>query len=208
MWYRLENYLTEKWNNFSWFVQGSSEKCVQTWPQVGKVTKEVETFFKIARSRIWNEAVHQKWRMPLPVFISACSWSSATGQYTQIAQEGVSLQECKQACEFREDHHCCSEEPSGHRNQEAAWDGSLPVSTCAQSWSCATALHTQILPGESWSPRSAYKPMSPGKAATSLQIAGPKGILTEPSEHRNQGSAGGRIFLGSVCTPELTLYHS
>ena len=42
---------------------------------------------------------------------------------------------------------------------------------------------------------------------TSLQIPGPRGILPEPSGHRNQESAGDRIFLVSVCTQELTLYH-
>jgi hypothetical protein len=41
-------------------------------------------------------------------------------------------------------------EPSGHRNLGATWDRSLPVSICAQSWPCATELHTQIPPGESW----------------------------------------------------------
>ena len=77
----------------------------------------------------------------------------------------------------------------------------------AQSWSCATELHIQIPPGESWSPRCADKPVSTGKTTTSLQISGPRGTLPEPSGHRNQGSAGDRILLVSVCTPELNIYH-
>lgn len=38
-------------------------------------------------------------------------------------------------------------ETSGLRSGGAAWDKILPVSICTQSWSCATALHTEILPG-------------------------------------------------------------
>jgi hypothetical protein len=49
---------------------------------------------------------------------------------------------------------------------------------------------------------------STGKTTTSLQIPGPRGTLTESSGYRNQGSAWDRILLISVCTPELTLYHS
>jgi len=65
----------------------------------------------------------------------------------------------------------------------------------------------KIRPGESWSPRSAYKPASIDKTTTSLQIPGPRGTLTEPSGHRNQGLSGERILLVSVCTPEQMLYH-
>jgi hypothetical protein len=64
-----------------------------------------------------------------------------------------------------------------------------------QCGSCATALHTQIPLGESWSPRSA-------------QISGPRGTHPEPSGHRKKGTARDRILLGSVCNPELTLCHS
>jgi hypothetical protein len=48
-------------------------------------------------------------------------------------------------------------------------DRILLVSTCTWSWSCARVLHTQILPGESWSPRSADMPVSTGKTTTSAQ---------------------------------------
>jgi hypothetical protein len=51
-------------------------------------------------------------------------------------------------------------EPSGHRSQGVVWNGSLPVSIWAQSWSCTTEWHTKIRPRESWSPRSAYTPVS------------------------------------------------
>jgi hypothetical protein len=44
------------------------------------------------------------------------------------------------------------------------------------------------------------------KTTTSLQIPGPIGILTLPSGHGNQGSAGDRILLISVGIPELTMY--
>jgi hypothetical protein len=50
--------------------------------------------------------------------------------------------------------------------------------------------------------------VSTGKTTTSLQIPGTRGTLPESSGYRNQGSAGDRILLVSVCTPELTLYHS
>lgn len=46
-------------------------------------------------------------------------------------------------------------ETSGHRNQEMTWDMSLPISICALNWTCATALHSQTLPGQSCSSRSA-----------------------------------------------------
>jgi hypothetical protein len=39
-----------------------------------------------------------------------------------------------------------------------------------QSWPCATALHMQIPPGESWFPRSAYTSESTAKTTTSAQI--------------------------------------
>jgi hypothetical protein len=95
---------------------------------------------------------------------------------------------------------------SGHRNWGAAWDRSLTVSICTQSWSSATELHEQMPPGESWSVRSIYTPVSTGKTTASHQIPGKRGTLPEPSGHRNQGSAGDRILLVYVCTPELTLH--
>jgi hypothetical protein len=47
-----------------------------------------------------------------------------------------------------------------------------------------------------------------GKATISVQISDPRGSLTEASGHRNQGSAGNRILLVSVCNLELTLYYN
>ena len=61
-------------------------------------------------------------------------------------------------------------------------------------------------PGESWSCRSAYTPMSTDKTTNSLQIPGPRETLPEPSGHRSQGTSD-RILLLSVFTAELTLYH-
>jgi hypothetical protein len=46
-------------------------------------------------------------------------------------------------------------EPSGHRNWGAAWTGSFQFLSMSQSWSCATALHTQIPPWKNWSPKNA-----------------------------------------------------
>ena len=43
-------------------------------------------------------------------------------------------------------------EPSGHRNQGTE---SFRLLSVPRSWPCATALHTQIPPGENWFPRSA-----------------------------------------------------
>ena len=76
------------------------------------------------------------------------------------------------------------------QDQGAAWDRTLLISICSQSCSCATELHTEIPPGESWSPRSAYTPVSPGKTTTSLHIAGSTGTLIESSGHSNQLGTG------------------
>ena len=78
----------------------------------------------------------------------------------------------------------------------------------SQSWSCATAIHTQIWPWESWSPRNAYTSVSTGKITTSVQTHRLRGTLPEPSRHRSQGTARDKIVLVSVCTLELTLCHS
>jgi hypothetical protein len=67
---------------------------------------------------------------------------------------------------------------------------------------------TQILKEESWSPRSADKPVSAGKTTTYLENPGPRGTIPELLGHRKQRSARNRIILVSVCIPELTLYHS
>jgi hypothetical protein len=52
--------------------------------------------------------------------------------------------------------------------------------------------HTEILPGESYSPRNAITPVSIGKTTTSPQIPGPRGTLTKPSGHRNQRNSQGQ----------------
>jgi hypothetical protein len=70
----------------------------------------------------------------------------------------------------------------------------------AWSWSCAIVLHTYILLGESWSPRSADTPVSTGKTTTSAQIPGPRGTLPEPTGQGNQGTAKNRILLVSACS--------
>ena len=46
-------------------------------------------------------------------------------------------------------------ETSGHRNQGTTWDMSLLISIYALNLPWATALQIQILPGQSWSSRSA-----------------------------------------------------
>jgi hypothetical protein len=56
--------------------------------------------------------------------------------------------------------------------------------------------------------RSADKHVSTDKTTTSAQIPGPRGIHPEPLGHRNQGTAVDRILPVSICTLELTLYHS
>jgi hypothetical protein len=83
----------------------------------------------------------------------------------------------------------------------------LEVILChsAERRSCATGLHTQIPPGESWSPRRADTPQSTDKTTIYTQIHGPS---PEPSGHRNKGSARARILSVSMCTPKLTLCHS
>ena len=76
-----------------------------------------------------------------------------------------------------------------------AWDRILSVSVCSRSWYCATALHIQIMPGESWSPRSAQTSVSTGKTTPFAQILGPRGTHPEPSGHRNQGTGRDSFYL-------------
>ena len=105
-------------------------------------------------------------------------------------------------------------ETSGHRNQGKAWARTVPVSICTLSWSCASMLHTQILSGESWSPRSSNIPVSTSKTTTtSTQIHGPRGIHPGQKSRNTlgqdpQGTHWDRILPVSVCTPLLTLCHS
>jgi hypothetical protein len=46
------------------------------------------------------------------------------------------------------------------------------------------------------------------KTTTSAQISGPRGTSTEWSGHGNQGTVGDRILQVSICTSELTMWHS
>ena len=73
---------------------------------------------------------------------------------------------------------------------------------------CATALHTQILPGETWSPRNTDTPVNTGKTNSFAQIPGPRRTHPEPTGHRNHGTVEDRILLVSVCTHKLKLCHS
>ena len=93
-------------------------------------------------------------------------------------------------------------EHSVRKNWAAAWDMILLFSACTQNWSYATVPHIQILCGESWSPRNSITPVS----STSAQIPGPWESHTEISEPWNQGTAGDRILLDSVCTLEVVDY--
>jgi hypothetical protein len=85
--------------------------------------------------------------------------------------------------------------------------GAFLVSICTwdQSQSSSTGLHIQIAPGDSWSPRSADKPVSTGKTTTSLQISVPWGTLPEPSGHRNKGSAGTQLSIPKFLTERTSL---
>jgi hypothetical protein len=82
------------------------------------------------------------------------------------------------------------------------------ISVCSQSWSCATALHTQIPYRKSLSPRTANKPVSSCKTTLSVQIPGLKGTWLKPSRPRIQGKVRNRILPVSICSSELTLCHS
>ena len=73
----------------------------------------------------------------------------------------------------------------------------------SQSWSCATALHTQIPPGESWCPRSAGTPVSTGKTTTSVQRDPHKAIRTQELR-----SSLGQNPTGFHLPTELILCHS
>jgi hypothetical protein len=51
-------------------------------------------------------------------------------------------------------------------------------------------------------------PVSTAKAMTYDQIPGPRGSCSEPSRHRNQGTAKDRILPVYICTLELKLCHN
>jgi len=61
-----------------------------------------------------------------------------------------------------------------------------------------TQFNTQILPGNSWSPRSVDTPESIGETTTSVQIPGPRGTHQDPSEHRNRRAVWERILQVSI----------
>lgn len=74
--------------------------------------------------------------------------------YPNPAGRELVSQECWHTWEHRWNHHFCSNSWL-KRDQGTASEQILPVSVYIQSWACATAPHTQIPPGENWSPRSA-----------------------------------------------------
>jgi hypothetical protein len=71
-----------------------------------------------------------------------------------------------------------------------------------QSWSCDTALHTQILPRESGSQRSVDKPVSTSKTISSAQRDPPEDHRTQ--KHRSSQWQDPSSF---HLHPELTLCH-
>jgi hypothetical protein len=78
------------------------------------------------------------------------------------------------------------------------------VAICNWSWPCAKALHTRVLLGESWSPRSTDIPMNTGRLQLLLQ-----GTWPEPPGHRNQPrNSLGQDPFGFHLHLELTLCHS
>ena len=140
--------------------------------------------------------------------VSACSRSSATGLHTQITPGGSEPPRCMDRPVYADRTTTPTQRnlPGTLKTQDLRggleWEPrSDPV---PQNFIYNNARNS---PMKIWFPMSAYRPMSTGKATTSLQIPGPRGTLPEPSGHRNQGSSGHRILLVSVCTPEMSLYH-
>jgi hypothetical protein len=116
-----------------------------------------------------------------------------------LGVRGVSAGQCRnkphrQACEHREDHHCCSEKPA--QNPQDTGTEELPGTGIIRFLSAhgadpvAIEQHIQLPLEESWSPRSAYTPASMGKTTTSLQIPGPRGTLPEPSDTGTKDQLG------------------
>ena len=64
-------------------------------------------------------------------------------------------------------------------------------------------LHTQISPGEIWSPSSADKPVNIGKTTTSAQKDPPRALRIQELRSRL-----GQDLYGFCLLPELILFHS
>jgi hypothetical protein len=79
-------------------------------------------------------------------------------------------------------------EPSGHRNQGAAWDRILQR-LCPGADHVPQLSVSKFLPERAGLPR----PESTGKTTTSAQISGPRGTLPKPSGHRNQRNSWGQL---------------
>ena len=77
------------------------------------------------------------------------------------------------------------------------------VSVCTQTQSCATAGHTQIPPGKSWSLKSADMSVSTGKTSTSAERDLPGTLRTQ-----EQRSSLGQDPSGSHLCWKLILCHS
>ena len=77
--------------------------------------------------------------------------------YPNTAGRELVSQECRHTCEHREGYQFCSEgpawSPQDTGTKEQLGTGSFQFPSMPQR-TCATALHTQIPPRESWSPRS------------------------------------------------------
>lgn len=105
-------------------------------------------------------------------------------------------------------YHFCLEWPtSSPQDTGADWDWILPVSACAQSWPCDTALSTKIQWVENWILRSVDNAESKGETITSSHIPSPRGTRLEPSGHRSWGAVLDRI-LPSSGSVEVTLSHN
>jgi hypothetical protein len=70
--------------------------------------------------------------------------------------------------------------------------------------SCATVLHTQILPGETWPPRSVDSPVSIGKTTTSAQRNQSRALRAqEPRSTLRQDPSGFYLYWELICATVL-----
>jgi hypothetical protein len=162
-----------------------------TWDAPWKLLQLINTFSKVSRYKInLRKSVISSQPIAYPLTQIAPGWSKPH----RSVNKPVSVGRTTTSAQRNLPGTLRTQELRGCLGQESL------VSVCSQSWLCSTKLHTQILPGENWSPRSAYKPESTAMITTSLQLPGPRETLTEPSGHRNQGSAEGSILLVSVFT--------
>jgi hypothetical protein len=67
-------------------------------------------------------------------------------------------------------------------------------------------LHTQILSGESWYPRTAGTPVSTGNTITSAQITGSRVIRTQEQwNSQGQDPSGFHLHPGTDSVPQLPI---